>query len=148
MIRVTIVSLLAIALMVSCFSLQRESLTEDLTPYKETIKSNYDNAWERALSFFARYEIDVQRARKKDGLLSSYGASLLDRSEYAQRVWPAWCTGVDLGKMDFYIKIKPRNDSDSIDVSITAVFYSNLEGRCISTGEFEKSFLDYLSEDK
>jgi hypothetical protein len=148
MVRVTIVSLLAIALMVSCFSLQRENLSEDPTPYKKTIRSNYDNAWERAISFFALYEIDVQRAIKKDGLISSYDASLLDRSEYAQRVWPAWCTGRSLGKMDFYIKIKPRNDSDSIDVSITAVFYSLFAGRCISTGEFEKSFVEYLSENK
>lgn len=146
MVRVIFISLIAVVLMVSCFSLHREDLSSDPAPYKKTIRSNYESAWERAISFFALYEIEVQRADKKKGLISSYDANLLYRSEYGRRVWPAWSTGGSLRKMDFYVQIKPRIDVDSLDVSITAVFYSLRGGRCISTGEFEKSFVEYLRE--
>jgi hypothetical protein len=148
MVRVTIISLIVMVPMVSCFSLHREDLSADPTPYKKTIRSTYDSIWERAISFFEREEIEVQRANKKEGLISSYDANLLDRSEYARRVWPAWCTGGSLNRMDFYVQIRPLIDTDSINVSISAVFYTLRRGRCISTGEFEKSFVEYLRESK
>jgi hypothetical protein len=48
--------------------------------------------------------------------------------------------------MDFYVHIKPRADTDSIDISISAVFYLYDGGKCISTGECEKRFLEYVCE--